>query len=89
MKKETKSAETKKTISYEIREVTLPLRAKFTDAYYAAEHSKPQKFSLWIECIKIITTLTDEEILALTVIDVVQICVECLVEIGNKKKLKK
>ena len=89
MKKETKSTETKKPISYEIREVTLPLRSRFTDAYYAAEHSSPQKFSLWVECIKIITSLTVDDILALTDIDVVQVCVECLIEIGNKKKVKK
>ena len=89
MKIETKSAENKRTISYEIREITLPLRAKFTDAYYSAEHSTPQKLSLWINCVKILTTMTDEEILKLTDQDIVQVAVECLIEISNKKKLKK
>ena len=85
MKKDTKSTETKKPISYEIREVTMPLRARFTDAYYAAEHATPQRFSLWVECVKIITTLSDEELLDLTDMDIVQISVECLIEVGNKK----
>ena len=89
MKKETKSTETKKTLCYEMKEITLPLRANFTDAYYAAEHSTPQKLSLWLECLKIITTMSDEELLKLTDLEIVQISVECLIEVSNKKKLKK
>ena len=70
-------------------DITLQTRANFTDAYYEADNSTPQKLSLWINCIKIVTTMSDEEILQLTDLEIVQVAVECLIEMSNKKKLKK
>ena len=89
MKIELKSKETGKKISFELREVTMPLREQFVDAYMEAEVSDPQRFSLWVRCIRIITTLSDEELLTLTDLDIVYIAVECILIVNNKKKDKK
>ena len=89
MKIELKSKETGKKISFELREVTMPLREQFVDAYMEAESSDPQKLSLWCRCIRIITTLSDEELLTLTDLDMVYIAVECMLTVNNKKKDKK
>ena len=67
----------------------MPLREQFVDAYMEAESSDPQKFSLWVKCIRIITTLSDEELLTLTDLDIVYIAVECMLTVNNKKKDKK
>ena len=89
MKIELKSKETKKYISFNLKEVTMPLREQFVDAYMVAESNEPQKFSLWVDCIRVITTLTDDELLLLTDLDIVQIAVECMLIVNNKKKAKK
>lgn len=89
MKIELKSKETGKDIVFSMKEMTMPLRTEFHDAYTEAEASSPQKFSLWVRCVQIITTLTDEELLKLTDYDIIQIAVECLLESNNKKKAKK
>ena len=89
MEQKIKSTSSGKDIIYNLRDVTMPLREEFMDAYMEAEVSDPQKFSLWVKCIRIITTLTDEELLKLTDIDMVQIAVDCLLTINHKKKVKK
>ena len=89
MEQKIKSTSSGKDIIYNLRDVTMPLREEFMDAYMEAEVSDPQKFSLWVKCIRIITTLTDEELLKLTDIDMVQIAVDFLLTINHKKKVKK
>ena len=54
-----------------------------------AESNEPQKFSLWVDCVRIITDLTDDDLLKLTDLDIVQIAVECILIVNNKKKAKK
>tara|TARA_Y100000361_G_scaffold106557_1_gene96294 strand:- start:408 stop:677 length:270 start_codon:yes stop_codon:yes gene_type:complete len=89
MKIELKSKETGKNISFNLKEVTMPLREQFVDAYMVAESNEPQKFSLWVNCVRIITDLTDDDLLKLTDLDIVQIAVECILIVNNKKKAKK
>jgi len=84
-----KSTDTGKKIDFKMKEVTMPLREEFVDAYMLAETSKPQKFSLWVNAVRVITELTDDELLKLTDLDIVQIAVDCLLEVNNKKKVKK
>lgn len=89
MKIELKSKDTEKDIIFDMKDVTMPLREQFVDAYMFAESNEPQKFSLWVDCIRVITTLTDDELLLLTDLDIVQIAVECMLIVNNKKKAKK
>tara|TARA_R110002012_G_scaffold256900_2_gene437094 strand:+ start:410 stop:679 length:270 start_codon:yes stop_codon:yes gene_type:complete len=89
MKIELKSKETGNKISFELKEVTMPLREEFVDAYMEAEGKEPQKFSSWVNCVRIITTLTDEELLKLTDLDIVYIAIESMLVVNNKKKDKK
>ena len=89
MKIELKSKDTEKDIIFDMKDVTMPLREQFVDAYMVAESNEPQKFSLWVDCIRVITTLTDDELLLLTDLDIVQIAVECMLIVNNKKKAKK
>ena len=89
MDKKTKSIDNGKEISFTLRPITMPLREEFVDAFSEAEAAKPAKFSLWVKCVRIITTLTDEELLKLTDQDIYQIVLECIIEVNNKKKVKK
>ena len=89
MEQKIKSTSSGKDIIYNLKEVTMPLREEFMDAYMLAESNDPQKFSLWVNCLRIITTLTDDDLLKLTDIDIVQIAVDSLLTINNKKKVKK
>ena len=89
MKIELKSKETNKKISFELKEVTMPLREEFVDAYMLAEVEEPQKFSSWVNCVRIITTLTDEELLELTDLDIIYVAIECMLIVNKKKKAKK
>ena len=89
MEQKIKSTSSGKNIIYNLKEVTMPLREEFMDAYMLAESSEPQKFSLWVNTLRIITTLTDDDLLKLTDIDIVQIAVDSLLTINNKKKVKK
>ena len=89
MKIEIKSKDTGKDIIFHMKDVTMPLREQFVDAYMYAESNDPQKFSTWVDCIRVITTLTDDELLLLTDLDIVQIAVECMLIVNNKNKIKK
>ena len=89
MKIEIKSKDTGKDIIFHMKDVTMPLREQFVDAYMYAESNEPQKFSLWVDCVRIITDLTDDDLLKLTDLDIVQIAVECILIVNNKKKAKK
>ena len=87
MKIELKSKETGKDIVFDMKEMTMPLREEFHDAYVEAESSSPQKFSLWVRCVRIITTLTDDELLKLTDLDIIQIAVECMLISNTRNKI--
>ena len=89
MEQKIKSTSSGKDLVYNLKEVTMPLREEFMDAYMVAASSEPQKFSLWVNTLRIITTLTDDDLLKLTDIEIVQIAVDSLLVINNKKKVKK
>ena len=89
MEIKTKSGDTGKDIVFNLKDYTMALRCEFVDAYVAAEVSDPQKLSLWVACIMIITDITEEELLKLTDLDIIKVAVECLLEVNNKKKVKK
>jgi hypothetical protein len=89
MEQKIKSTSTGKDLIYNLKEITMPLREEFMDAYMLAESSEPQKFSLWVNCVRIVTTLTDDDLLKLTDIEIVQVAVDSLLVINNKKKVKK
>tara|TARA_R100000664_G_C2754048_1_gene141561 strand:- start:137 stop:406 length:270 start_codon:yes stop_codon:yes gene_type:complete len=89
MAEKIKSIDTGKEICYELQTITMPLREEFVDAFNEAESAKPQKFSLWVNCVRIITKLSDDELLKLTDQDIYQIVLECMIKVNNKKKVKK
>lgn len=89
MEQKIKSTSTGKDLIYNLKEITMPLREEFMDAYMLSESSEPQKFSLWVNCVRIVTTLTDDDLLKLTDIEIVQVAVDSLLVINNKKKVKK
>ena len=89
MEQKIKSTSTGKDLIYNLKEITMPLREEFMDVYMLAESSEPQKFSLWVNCVRIVTTLTDDDLLKLTDIEIVQVAVDSLLVINNKKKVKK
>ena len=83
MEQKIKSTSTGKDLIYNLKEITMPLREEFMDAYMLAESSEPQKFSLWVNCVRIVTTLTDDDLLKLTDIEIVQVAVDSLLVINN------
>jgi len=89
MKKEIKSIERNEKFFVEIKSITMPVREEFMDVYSEAQEANPQKFSLWCRCVRIVTDITDEELLLLTDQDIVQIAMELFLDLNNKKKVKK
>ena len=89
MEKKIKSIENGKEIKFTMRTLTMPLKEEFNDAFSEAEFAKPVKYSLWTKCARIITELTDEDMLNMSDMDLYQIIYECAIVVNCKKKLKK
>ena len=89
MEKKIKSIDTGKDIKFTLKTLTQPLKEEFNDAFSEAEYAKPVKYSLWTKCARIITELTDDEMLNMSDMDLYQIIYECVIVVNCKKKLKK
>ena len=89
MNQKLKSTTSGKDITYELIDYTQSEREQFHDAFTEAEASSPQKFSLWCKCVRTITSLTDEEMLKMTDLDIIQVAVDAYLFTNNKKKDKK
>ena len=89
MEKKIKSIDTGKDIKFTLKTLTQPLKEEFNAAFSEAEYAKPVKYSLWTKCARIITELTDDEMLNMSDMDLYQIIYECVIVVNCKKKLKK
>ena len=89
MEKKIKSIDTGKELKFTMRTITQPIKEEFNDAFAEAEYQKPTKYSLWTKCARIVTEITDDELLNMTDMDVYQIVYECVIVVNCKKKLKK
>ena len=89
MEKKIKSIDNGKDIKFTMKTLTMPIKEEFIDAFSEAEFAKPVKYSLWTKCARIVTTLTDDEMLNMSDMDLYQIVYECVIVVNCKKKSKK
>ena len=89
MKTEITSIERKEKISFELKPITMPLREEFMDLYAEAQTHNPPKWSKWCSCVRLVTHLTDDDLLKLTDQDIIQIAMEMFIEMNHKQKKKK
>ena len=89
MDKKIKLIESEKDFSFKMKEITMPLKEEFNDAFSEAESKKPIKYSLWTKCARIATEMTDDDMVKITDMDLYQIVYECAIVINCKKKSKK